>query len=64
MRISLAEEIREISQVAPKDFDPDESRFEPEEQERDQTAATDHYLLELGYAHLFFFSFYFLPSSP
>lgn len=51
MRISLAEEIREISKVAPKDFDPDEVRFEleDEEEDRDHSAATEHYLLELGY---------------
>ena len=55
MRISLAEEIREISQVAPKDFDPDELHFEPEIHNDDQTAATDHYLLELGYLFLFQF---------
>jgi hypothetical protein len=64
MRISLAEEIREISQVAPKDFDPDGFHSEPEEQEKDQTAATEHYLLELGYVHLFIcFSLYFSSSS-
>jgi len=50
MRISLAEEIREISQVTPKDFDPDEFHSEPEEQ---QAAATEHYLLELGYVSIF-----------
>ena len=49
MRISLAEEIREISQVAPKDFDPEELHFEKEDTAKSQTAATEHYLLELGY---------------
>ncbi|KAF9648879.1 TRAUB-domain-containing protein, partial [Thelephora ganbajun] len=48
MRISLAEEIREISQVAPKDFDPDGLHSEPEGQDQDNTTATEHYLLELG----------------
>lgn len=49
MRISLAEEIREIAQVAPKDLDPDELHFEQEEQDKDHNAATEHYLLELGW---------------
>lgn len=49
MRVSLAEEIREISQVAPKDFDPDELHFVGEDQGEGQpAAATEHYLLELG----------------
>ncbi|KAF9786508.1 apoptosis-antagonizing transcription factor [Thelephora terrestris] len=48
MRISLAEQIREIAQVAPKDFDPDELHFGQEEQDKDNDAATEHYLLELG----------------
>lgn len=52
MRISLADEIREISQVAPKDFDPDELHFEQEGQDKDQPAATEHYLLELGCAYI------------
>jgi len=59
MRVSLAEEIREISQVAPKDFDLDDLTFEPDDRDDDdQAAATEHYLLELGYAR--FFSLYFL----
>lgn len=52
MRISLADEIREISQVAPKDFDPDEPHFEQEGQDNDQPAATEHYLLDLGCAYI------------
>lgn len=50
MRISLAEEIREISQVAPKDVDPDELQPDHDEDGRDgdHAAATQHYLLELG----------------
>jgi len=64
MRISLAEEIREISQVAPKDFDPDELHFEPEIQNDDQAVATEHYLLELGYLFLFqFFHLFLTPPS-
>lgn len=67
MRISLAEEIREISQVAPKDFDPDELHFEPEgELDGDQPNATEHYLLDLGYVaicvNLFFIRFVFHPT--
>lgn len=60
MRISLAEEIREISQVTPKDFDPDEFHSEPEEH---QAAATEHYLLELGCVYVFalFALFFILP---
>jgi hypothetical protein len=50
MRISLADEIREISQVAPKDFDPDDLHLDQEEQCEGQAAATEHYLLEIGYA--------------
>jgi hypothetical protein len=65
MRISLAEEIREIAQVAPKDLDPDELHFEQQEQDKDNDAATEHYLLELGYV-LVFFGFFlrsiFYPS--
>ena len=61
MRISLAEEIREISQVAPKDFDPDELHFEPEIQNDDQAAATEHYLLEPGCLFLFQFLIHFSP---
>ena len=58
MRISLADEIREISQVTPKDFDPDELHLE--ERDGDQTAAAEHYLLELGYLPFFsFFTLYF-----
>ena len=49
MRISLAEDIREISQVAPKDFDPDELHFEPDDREIDQSTAPEDYLLDLGY---------------
>lgn len=49
MRISLAEEIREIAQVAPKDLDPDELHFEQEGQDKDHNVATEHYLLELGW---------------
>lgn len=54
MRISLAEEVREISQVAPKEFDPDEVHFElgdrgdGEPSAAAAAAATEHYLLELG----------------
>jgi len=60
MRISLAEEIREISKVAPKDFDPDGLDFD-----NDQTpAATEHDLLELGYAHPFLFPFFFALFYP
>lgn len=64
MRISLAEEVREISQVAPKDFDPDELHFEPErELGGDQPTATEHYLLDLGcVAVFFFFRFIFHPG--
>lgn len=67
MRISLAEEIREISQVAPKDFDPDELHFEPErELDSDQPTATEHYLLDLGCVAFFFLSLYFSsrPCNP
>lgn len=63
MRISLAEHVREISQVAPRDLDPDE----PDGPQPDQaTAADDDYLLDLGYPSLFLFSARFLtrPSQP
>lgn len=65
MRISLAQELREISQVAPKDFDPDELHLDPEEgQTKDEAAAaTEHYLLELGCVQSFpRFSLYSLAS--
>jgi hypothetical protein len=63
MRISLAEEIREISQVAPKDFDPEELHFEPEDQAKAQSIPPD-LLLELGCVCFFSFRFVliFLPS--
>jgi len=64
MRISLAEEIREISEVAPKDLDPDDLHFEPDDRERDASAATEHYLLELGCVHLIpLFRSIFYPRS-
>jgi len=63
MRISLAEEIREISKVAPKDFDPDELHFEQEdEQDNHHSAAIDHYLLDLGYVFILYFPFFFFHS--
>lgn len=62
MRLSLAEQIQEISQVAPKDLDPDALHFEEQDgQGSGQAAATEHYLLELGSVAFFFLALY-LPS--
>lgn len=62
MRLSLAEQIQEISQVASKDLDPDALHFEEQDgQGSGQAAATEHYPLELGSVAFFFWLYIYPP---